>query len=84
MILLNKVLLAYRIKRLRKAKSFTQLKMERLTGIKRKTYSKLENNRQTPTIEQLRKIALALDASIDYLIGLTDENKPYSKKNKEN
>lgn len=81
---MNKILLAYRIKRLRKAKSFTQLKMERLTEIKRKTYSKLENNRQTPTIEQLRKIALALDASIDYLIGLTDENKPYSKTNKEN
>jgi hypothetical protein len=30
--------------------------------------------------EQCKKIALALDTSMDYLAGLTDEVKPYKRK----
>ena len=33
------------------------------------------------TFEQLKKLALALDTSMDYLAGLTDEKKPYPRRN---
>ena len=32
-------------------------------------------------VEQLKKLALALDTSMDYLAGLTDEKKPYPRRN---
>ena len=35
------------------------------------------------TFEQCRCIALALDTSMDYLAGLTDEKKPYPRAEQE-
>ena len=58
-----------RLKELRKEKGYTQVKMQLLTGIDQSDYSKIEN----------RKIALALETSMDYLAGLTDEKKPYPR-----
>ncbi len=31
-------------------------------------------------IETLKKIALILDTSIDYLLGITDETRPYPRR----
>jgi len=69
-----------RLKELRKEKGFTQIKIQMLTGIDQSDYSKLENGKRYFTFEQLRKLALALDTSMDYLSGLTDEKKPYPRK----
>ena len=69
-----------RLKELRKEKGFTQIKKQMLTGIDQSDYSKLENGKRYFTFEQLRKLALALDTSMDYLSGLTDEKKPYPRK----
>ncbi len=69
-----------RLKDLRKSKGFTQLKMQMLTGIDQSDYSKIENGKRYYTFEQCKKIALALDTSMDYLAGLTDEEKPYPRK----
>lgn len=66
-----------RLKQLRKERGFTQIKMQMLTGIDQSDYSKLENGRRWYTFEQCRRIALALDTSMDYLAGLTDEENPY-------
>ena len=49
-------------------------------GIDQSDYSKLENGKRYYTFEQLKRIALALDTSMDYLAGLTDEKKPYPRK----
>ena len=68
-----------RLKELRKEKGYTQIKMQILTGIDQSDYSKLENGRRYFTFEQCRKLALALDTSMDSLAGLTDEKKPYPK-----
>ena len=66
-----------RLKQLRKKRGYTQVKMQMLTGIDQSDYSKIENGKRYYTFEQCRKIAIALDTSMDYLAGLTDEEKPY-------
>lgn len=70
-----------RLKELRKEKGYTQIKMQHLTGIDQSDYSKLESEKRYFTFEQLKKLALALDTSMDYLAGLTDERKPYPRSN---
>ena len=54
--------------------------MQMLTGIDQSDYSKIETGARNMTFEQCRRIALALDTSMDYLAGLTDEEKPYPRK----
>ncbi len=56
--------------------------MQMLTGIDQSDYSKLESGKRYFTFEQCRKLAIALDTSMDYLAELTDEKKPYPKKKK--
>lgn len=68
-----------RLKELRKERGFTQLKMQMLTGIDQSDYSKIESGKRNYTFEQCKRIALALDTSMDYLAGLTDEQKPYPR-----
>jgi transcriptional regulator with XRE-family HTH domain len=69
-----------RLKKLRKERGFTQVKMQVLTGIDQSDYSKIESGRRYYTFEQCRKIALALNTSMDYLAGLTDDPAPYPRK----
>lgn len=71
-----------RLKELRLKKGYTQIKMQMLTGIDQSDYSKLENGKRYYTFEQCRKLAIALDTSMDYLAGLTDESESYPKKQK--
>lgn len=52
-----------------------------LTGIDQSDYSKLESGKRHFTFEQCKQLALALDTSMDYLSGLTDEKSPYPRKN---
>ena len=68
-----------RIRDLRKAKGYSQVKMQFLTGIDQSDYAKIETGKRNMTFEQCRRIALALETSMDYPAGLTDEPKPYPK-----
>lgn len=68
-----------RLKNLRKEKGLTQVQMQMITGIDQSDYSKIENGKRYYTFEQCKRIALALDTSMDYLAGLTDEKKPYKR-----
>lgn len=69
-----------RLKELRKERGYTQIKMQHLTGIDQSDYSKIENGKRYYTFEQCKKIALALDTSMDYLAGITDCKSPYPRK----
>ena len=69
-----------RLKKLRKERGLTQVKMQMLTGIDQSDYSKIESGKRYYTFEQCRRIALALDTSMDYLTGLTDEKTPYPRR----
>ena len=68
-----------RLKELRQEKGYTQVKMRVLTDIDQSDYSKIENGRRYMTFEQCKRLAYALDTSMDYLAGITDEKKPYPK-----
>ena len=68
-----------RLRELRKKKGYTQIKMQILTGIDQSDYSKIESGKRYLTFEQCRKVAVALGTSMDYLAGLTDEEKPYPR-----
>ena len=66
-----------RLKELRKAKGYSQVKMQMLTGIDQSDYSKIENGRRNMSFEQCRRLAAALETSMDYLAGRTDDPRPY-------
>lgn len=69
-----------RLRDLRTEKRLTQIQMQMLTGIDQSDYSKIENGKRYCTFEQCKRIALALDTSMDYLAGLTDEKRPYPRR----
>jgi transcriptional regulator with XRE-family HTH domain len=73
-----------RLRDLRKEKGFTQVKIQMMTGIDQSDYAKIENGKRYFTFEQCRKLAIALDTSMDYLAGLTDEKKPYPRSESNN
>ena len=68
------------MRQLRKERKYSQVKMQMLTGIDQSDYSKIETGKRNMTFEQCRRIALALETSMDYLAGLTDDPAPYPRK----
>ncbi len=66
-----------RLKNLRKERKLTQIQMQMMTGIDQSDYSKIENGKRFYTFEQCKRIAVALNTSMDYLAGLTDVKTPY-------
>ena len=69
-----------RLKELRKERGFSQVKMQMLTGIDQSDYSKIENGKRNMSFEQCKRIAVALDTSMDYLAELTDNAEPYPRR----
>lgn len=68
-----------RLKDLRKKRGYTQIYMQMKTGINQSDFSKIENGMRYYTFEQCKRIALALNTSMDYLAGLTDVEDPYPR-----
>ena len=60
--------LGQKIKQLRQEKGYSQIFLEKRSGVNSKLLSKYENGRILPTADTLRKIAEGLDISADYLI----------------
>ncbi len=60
--------LGEKIKQLRQEKGYSQIFLEKKSGVNSKLLSKYENGRIIPTADTLRKIAEGLDISADYLI----------------
>ena len=69
-----------RLKDLREDSDITQTVLASLLHIKQNTYSQYENGQRQIPLELLIQLAEFYDTSIDYIVGLTDERKPYPKK----
>lgn len=68
-----------RIKDLREDKDLLQKDIADFLNISQTNYSKYELGKINIPINTLKKLALYFDTSIDYLLGLTDEPKPYPR-----
>lgn len=70
-----------RIRNLREDKDLTQQQVANMLFVNRRTYAAYENGINSMTPETLVKLAKIHNVSVDYLLGLTDNPKPYPNKN---
>lgn len=70
-----------RIRDLREDHDLTQTKLAKLIGMSQTGYSKYETGENDVPTSILIKLALLYHTSIDYILGLTNEKKPYRSNN---
>ncbi len=68
------------IKLIRVINDYTQIKVQMDTGISQSIISKYEKGELMPTTENLIILSKYYNTSMDYLMDLTDEVKPYPRK----
>ena len=68
-----------RFKEIREDNDLKQEDVAKALGIKQQQYSEYERGVVLISIEKLDKLADFYNTSIDYLVGRTDERKPYKK-----
>lgn len=74
-----------RIRDLREDKDIKQRELAKILDVDQSTYSDYENGETNISINSLIKLAQFYETSIDYMVGKTDEKKPYPRKdNNEN
>lgn len=68
-----------RIRNLRQDADLTQDDVAEYLNVSQNTYSQYETGTLRFSLEVVIKLALYYDTSVDYLVGLTDERKPYPR-----
>ena len=68
-----------RLKEIREDKDLNQIDVAKALGIKQQQYSEYEIGKRLIPINYLYDLAEFYDTSLDYLVGRTDERKPYKK-----
>lgn len=68
-----------RIKDLREDNNKSQKEIAKILGIQQNSYSQIENEINNLQTDHLIKLALFYNTSTDYLLGLTNETKPYPR-----
>ena len=68
-----------RIKDLREDADITQKQLAEYLNIRQNTYSQYENGQRQIPIDSLIKLANYFCTSVDYILELTDETKPYPR-----
>lgn len=69
-----------RLKDLREDNDKYQKDIASLLGISQQYYSEYEKGNRPIPVDYLIKLAKFYNTSIDYIVGLTDEPKPYTRK----
>ena len=64
-----------RIREVRKSRGLTMKELGKMVGCSESTISVYETGKHEPDNQMLLKLSEVLDASIDYLLGKTEENK---------
>lgn len=57
-----------RIREIRELRKFNKSQLAKKAGVSKATISKIENYKESPTIETLEKIAIALDVKVSDLL----------------
>ncbi|WRS26890.1 helix-turn-helix transcriptional regulator [Oscillospiraceae bacterium MB08-C2-2] len=73
-----------RIKELRLGLKLTQTAVQMKTGIDQTLLSKYETGERVPTVDNLMLLAAFYGTSMDYIMGLTDETRPYPRQHNPN
>ena len=68
-----------RLRNLREDKDLYQRDIAKLLGISQQYYSEYENGKRPIPIIHLITLAKFYDVSLDYLVGLTNNSKPYTR-----
>ena len=68
-----------RLRDLREDNDLTQKELAAYLGIEQCTYSNYETEKRSMPMEQYRSLAIFYKTSVDYLVGLTDCDKPYPR-----
>ncbi len=69
-----------RLKEIREDKDYLQKDIAKVLNMSRKAYSHYESYYSEIPLYKLKKLALFYNVSIDYLLYLTDERVPYTRK----
>ncbi|MBE6850339.1 MAG: helix-turn-helix transcriptional regulator [Ruminococcus sp.] len=69
-----------RIRNLREDNDRKQRELAEYLNVSQNTYSQYENGTIALSAENAVKLALYYHTSVDYLLGLTDEQTPYKRK----
>ena len=69
-----------RLKDLREDKDLYQKDIAKILQISQQYYSEYEKGNRTIPIEYLIILAKYYETSVDYIVGLTDEIRPYKRK----
>lgn len=73
--------LRLRLRDLREDRDMSQAAMAKLLKCSQQTYSRYESHTTEIPLESLIFLAEYYDTSTDYLIGITDQIKPYPRSN---
>ncbi len=68
-----------RIKDLREENELRQMDLSKKLRLSQAQYSRIENNEYELSYDGLIKLAIFYNTSTDYILGLTDVKKPYSR-----
>ena len=69
-----------RLKEIREDRDYNQTQIAKILHTTQQQYSKYELGIQLIPIDRLEKLADFYNLSIDYIVGRTNERKPYPKK----
>ena len=65
------------LQKVREAKGYTQVKLSMMAGVTQQSITYYETGTRVPSFEVAVKLAKALNTSIDYLIGMSDNLHKY-------
>lgn len=68
-----------RLKDLREDKDLYQKDLAKILNVTQAQYSRIETGENELSYDSLIKLAIFYNTSIDYILGLTNEKKPYTK-----
>lgn len=75
-------MLLKRIRNLREDNDLKQIDLAKLLQISQAQYSRIETGENDITLDSLIRLAIFYNTSIDYILELTNEKKPYARSKK--